>query len=290
MAEARIASLHIYPIKGCRGQDLSAAEVTETGLRWDREWMFVNDNGRFLTQRECAGMARVDVSVNEDELVLTSPGHAALHCNLRHDAGGEQRQVVIWKDTCPAVVSRTDTRSWLEKAAGVRGQLVRAVSTYDRVCDPYFTGPDKGRAFFADAYSMLIATTESLAALNERLPEPLPMNRFRPNIVIEGVEPFDEDRMVWVRSGAFEVKCVKPCTRCIVTTTDQRTGERMGEEPLRTLRAFRWLPSLKGVAFGMNAIVTGGAGSQLRIGQRMDIEWHPASEAPRWTFHSAGVG
>lgn len=285
---ARIASLHIYPIKGCRGLDRARSPVTATGLEWDRNWMFVNDAGRFLSQRECAGLALIDVALTGHELVLSAVGHPTLHCPL--DASGAARRVTIWRDTCLARDSGVDTREWLERVTGVRGQLVRGIAGESRTSDAAFTGSDRGQAFFADAYALLIVSTASLAVLNARLPTPLPMNRFRPNIVIDGVEGFDEDRMTWLRAGSIALKCVKPCTRCIVTTTDQRTGGRSGSEPLRTLRTFRWLRALKGVAFGMNAIVTAGAGAELAVGERLDIEWHDhAINGARWKIGGAGA-
>lgn len=284
MTELRIAALHVYPVKGCRGLDLARATVTATGLQWDRNWMFVDDNGRFLSQRECPGLALIDARVGAGELALSAAGHPELRCPIEDD--GEQRQVTIWRDTCVAQVSRVDTRAWLARIAGVSGQLVRGVAGNERRCDPTFTGTDTGQAFFPDAYSLLLANPASLAALNRRLPEALPMNRFRPNIVVEGLEAFAEDDLAWLRGEAVAFKCVKPCLRCIVTTTDQRTGERRGEEPLRALRRFRWLPALKGVAFGMNAIVTSGAGAQLGVGDRLEVQWHPPSAPPRWTFRA----
>lgn len=285
---ARITSLHVYPIKGCRGLDRSRSVLTATGLEWDRNWMFVNDGGRFLSQRECARLALIDVAMTESELVLSAAGQASLHCPL--EAGGATRRVVIWRDNCLARETGVDTRDWLERVTGVRGQLVRGIAEEARTSDVTFTGNDRGRAFFSDAYALLVVNTASLAALNARLPAPLPMNRFRPNIVIDGVGAFEEDRMTWLRTGAIALKCVKPCTRCIVTTTDQRTGERGGSEPLRTLRAFRWLPALKGVAFGMNAIVTAGVGAELAVGERLDIEWHDfATHGARWKIGAAGA-
>lgn len=285
---ARIVSLHVYPVKGCRALDRSRSVLTVTGLEWDRNWMFVNDAGRFLSQRECAGLALIDVAMTERELVFSAAGHPDLRCPLA--AAGATRRVVIWRDNCLARESGVDTRDWLERVAGVRGQLVRGLAGETRTSDPVFTGSDRGQTFFPDAYALLVANTASLAALNARLPAPLPMNRFRPNIVIDGVEAFDEDRMLWLRAGAIALKCVKPCTRCIVTTTDQRTGERDGNEPLRALRQFRWVPALKGVAFGMNAIVTAGAGDELAVGGRLDIEWHDASgDGARWPMGAAGV-
>lgn len=285
---ARINSLHVYPIKGCRALDRSRSALTATGLEWDRNWMFVNDAGRFLSQRECSRLALIDVAISDSELVLSAAGHLSLHCPLA--ASGATRRVVIWRDTCLARECGVDTRDWLERVTGVRGQLVRGIAGEARVSDPAFTGSDRGEAFFPDAYALLVVNSASLAALNARLPAPLPMNRFRPNIVIDGVEAFDEDRMTWLRAGPIALKCVKPCTRCIVTTTDQRTGERGSSEPLRTLRTFRWLPALKGVAFGMNAIVTAGAGAEVAVGERLDIEWHDAAiNGARWKMGAAGA-
>jgi MOSC domain-containing protein len=285
---ARIVSLHVYPVKGCRALDRARSVVTRTGLVWDRNWMFVNDAGRFLSQRECAGLALIDVHVTESELVLSAAGHPSLRCPLA--ASGATRRVVIWRDTCLARETGVDTREWLARVTGTRGQLVQGIHGEARISDPVFTGTDRGEAFFPDAYALLVISTASLAALNARLPSPLPMNRFRPNIVIDDVDSFDEDRMTWLRARSIALKCVKPCTRCIVTTTDQRTGERSSGEPLRTLRRFRWIPSLKGVAFGMNAIVTAGTGEELAVGDRLQIEWHDhANDGARWKMGSAGA-
>jgi uncharacterized protein len=279
----RIVSLHVYPIKGCRAVDLASSRVLATGLQFDRRWMFVDDDGRFLSQRECAGLALVDVEVAPDELTLRAAGHAPLRCPTGER--GLTRRVTIWKDQCLARVNEVDTRDWLERVTGVRGQLVGGIEGEARVCDPAFTGPDPGRAFFPDAYSLLLTNPASLAALNQRLDEPLPMNRFRPNIVIEGLEPFAEDRVTWLHGGDLALKCVKPCTRCIVTTTDQRTGERRGEEPLRELRRFRFVPALKGVAFGMNAIVSAGMDTRIAVGDRLSVTWQSQE---RWTVRAAG--
>jgi uncharacterized protein len=284
----RIASLHVYPIKGCRGVDLARSELGVTGLKWDRNWMFVTDGGKFLTQRELPRLALIEVAVTGSELVISTAGHPSLHCPLEDD--GPVREVTVWRDTCAARASSVDTRDWLEQVAGVRGQLVRGMSGHEREADPGFTGSDRGRTYFADAYSLLVTNAASLAALNTRLPEPLPMNRFRPNIVLEGLQAFDEDRMAWLRTAQVALKCVKPCTRCIVTTTDQRSGERRSDEPLRTLRRFRWVPKLKGVAFGMNAIVVSGAGTELAVGDRLGIGWHDArAYGERWTFVGSGA-
>ncbi len=279
----RIVSLHVYPIKGCRAVDLASSRVLVTGLEHDRRWMFVDDASRFLSQRECAGLARIDVELEPGQITLRAAGHAPLRCPV--GKGEVTRRVTIWKDQCLARVNPVDTRDWLERVAGVRGQLVEGIDGEARVCDPAFTGPDPGRAFFPDAYSLLVTNPASLAALNQRLDQPLPMNRFRPNIVIEGAGAFAEDRMTWLHAEKLALKCVKPCTRCIVTTTDQSTGERRGEEPLRALRQFRFVPALKSVAFGMNAIVTAGVDTRLTVGDRFAVTWQSQE---RWAIRAAG--
>jgi uncharacterized protein YcbX len=276
-ALARVAALHVYPVKGCRGLALASSRLTVTGLEWDRNWMFVTDEGRFLSQREAPDLARIDARVVDGALQLDAEGHASLRCPL--EDGGAEVRVSVWRDACIAHASRIDTRTWLEQVTGRRGQLVRGAPGHARVSDPGFTGTDRGAVFFADAYALLVTNPASLADLNARLDEPLPMARFRPNVVLEGLEAFGEDDVTWLRGAGVALKCVKACTRCIVTTTDQVTGERRGAEPLRTLRTYRWLPDLQGVAFGVNAIVVEGAGRELRVGDEFSIERRRAAPA-----------
>ena len=141
---------------------------------------------------------------------------------------------------------------------------------------PEWTQGVEGLSKFSDAFAWLILSEASLVELNSRLPSPLPMNRFRPNIVLGGVGAFDEDRVHEFIANDVRLRAVKPCTRCIVTTTDQRTGERDGEEPLRTLRQFRFDRQLKGVTFGQNLILIAGSGQELRVGQPLALDWKPA--------------
>jgi uncharacterized protein YcbX len=274
-ATARITALRVYPVKGCRGIDLQNALLTERGFEWDRHWMFVDERGRFFTQRELPGLARIDAIVEGSVLRLEASGHPPLLCPV--DEHGAEVRVTVWSDTCLARANRVDTRAWLRAVTGTPGQLVRAIPEHARVSNSTYTGPRRAEYFFADAFALLLANEASLAELNRRLEEPLPMGRFRPNIVVSGLEAFAEDRIDAFRAGAIELKCVKPCTRCIVTTTDQQSGERRGNEPLRTLRSFRWSPALKGVAFGVNAIVIAGAG--LRLAVKADLTIVPRAAA-----------
>lgn len=278
VSRARISALHTYPVKGCRGLTHSAQRLTHTGLVWDRHWMFVSDAGRFFTQREIPGLARIDAVVADDALILSSDGHPELRCPIH--AEGARREVTVWRDRCVAQVSDVDTREWLESVTGTRGQLVRSLPGDERISSKEFTGEVRAPFRFADAFALLVTSEGSLDDLNSRLDRPLPMARFRPNLVLDGLEPFAEDDIDRIRVGNIELRCVKPCLRCIVTTTDQTTGQRHGEEPLRALKGYRWL-SIGGVAFGMNAIVLKGDGESLRAGDHAEIEWRdPAAPRP----------
>ncbi len=279
-AAVEITALHSYPVKSCRGLSHDASVLRATGFEWDRHWMFVTDADRFITQRECGGLARVEANVTGDSLILRAAGSPELRCPL--EARGAPRRVRIWNDECDAHAVGVDTRDWLQAAAGIRGQLVRLTPGQERVSLARFTGDDESRYYFADAFALLITSETSLADLNERLPQPIPMARFRPNIVVRGLEPYAEDDIERLVIGEVELRCVKPCIRCITTTTDQQTGERAGDEPLRTLRDYRRLASLGGVAFGMNAIIVRGAGTRLAVGDRGVVSWRTPGAARPW--------
>ena len=126
---------------------------------------------------------------------------------------------------------------------------------------------------FSDGFPLLVISEASLEDLNSRLPEPLPMNRFRPNIVLAGIEPYDEDRIADLHADGIRLRISKPCTRCSITTTDQMRGVVAGDEPLRTLKTYRWSKELRGMMFGQNTLVVSGAGRELHVGQIFDIEW-----------------
>ncbi len=278
--QVEITSLHTYPVKSCRGVDHTASVIRATGLEWDRHWMFVTDAGRFVTQRECGALARVEPSLANGTLTLRAAGHPELRCPIE-DTRPPVR-VRIWKDECTACPAGLDTRDWLEAVAGIRAQLVRLPPGHERLSDRKFTADVEARYYFADAYALLITNEASLADLNGRLPRRLPMARFRPSIVLSGLAPYAEDDIDRLMIGSVELKLVKPCTRCITTTTDQTTGARDGEEPLRTLRSYRRIASLAGVAFGMNAIVVRGDGERLAVGDRGEVLWRAPGAARPW--------
>jgi uncharacterized protein YcbX len=241
--------------------------------------MFVAASGRFFTQREIPGLARIEAVVAEDVLFLRADGYPELRCPIH--AEGARREVVVWSDRCLAQVSSVDTRAWLESVTGTRGQLVRSLPGDERISSKKFTGELRAPFRFADAFALLVTSEGSLDDLNSRLERPLPMARFRPNVVLAGLEPFAEDDIDRIRIGNVELRCVKPCLRCVVTTTDQTTGKRDGAEPLRALKKYRW-HSMGGVAFGVNAIVLKGDGQSLRVGDHVEIEWRDPGAPQPW--------
>jgi hypothetical protein len=227
-----VRGLFVYPVKGCRGISLERAQVEERGFAHDRRWMFVNEVDLFVTQRTAPGLARVDVSIDEvaGTLRLSTDGHDPLELPLEPRDG--QRRTVRVGSTTTLVFMPDRTRRSVSPTYGRAGDVVS----------------------FADAFPLLLTTTASLDDLNSRLARPLPMDRFRPNVVVDGVPPWSEDTWRHLTVGRLGVRIVKGCDRCVVTTTDQRTGER-GVEPLRALAKFREREHK--VYFGMNGIPDG---------------------------------
>jgi uncharacterized protein YcbX len=262
-----VAALHVYPVKSCRGIERAAATVAEAGLEHDREWMVVTPDGRFLTQREEPRLALIETDVDARRLRLSCGSRGAVE--VPFDLRGAAREVVVWRHHCVAHDQGKESARWLGEALGRPLRLVRFDPAHRRLSDPAFTGRTPGYSRFADAYALLVVSLASLADLNTRLPAPLPMNRFRPNLVLDGVEPYGEDAIRELRAGAITLRLVKACTRCTIPTTDQETAERDPAEPLRTLRGYRWDAQLRGVTFGQNAIVVQGAGETLRAGQAL---------------------
>ena len=260
---ATIASLFIYPVKSCRGLALPAAKLTERGFARDREWMIVDSDGRFLSQREEPRLALIQTALLDGALELSEAG--ASRVAIAFDCAGPSRPVTIWHDTVPAIDQGDAAARWLSGLLGRELRLVRFDPAVHRLCNTVYAGQSGAHTGFADAYPVLVLSEASLADLNARLPSPLPVNRFRPNLLLSGMDAYEEDHLDELRTADIVLKLVKPCTRCQIPTIDQDTG-RIGVEPTRTLTAFRMNPGLGGVTFGMNAIVISGAGSSLAAG------------------------
>lgn len=270
---ARIASLHIYPVKSCRGIDVERARMTATGLEWDRRWMIVDRGGRFVTQRTHPHLTAIATAIVDGRLELTAAGHPGLCVDPGSD--GPAQPVKVWGDDCSGIDAGDEAAAWLARVLGNGFRLLRMNDQVPRLADPHYAGERAQPVSFTDGYPVLLTSMESLAELNGRLPSPIPMNRFRPNVVVEGVPAYAEDAMAGFRSGAVVLRGVKHCTRCINTTTDQFDGRRdAGSEPLKTLKTYRYDKVLRGVAFGQNCVIAEGVGEFLAVGAPLTIEAH----------------
>jgi uncharacterized protein len=245
----RLSAITLYPVKSTRGIPLQEWEVDEFGLQYDRRWMVVDQAGEFLTQRDYPRLALVTTAVLDGTLRLEAPGMAALEIPLDpHSA--VHTSVGVWNDRCVATWTGERPARWLSEYLGVPCSLVHMAQDTVRPADPAYA-PDGTRVSFADAFPFLIISEASLADLNRRLANPVPMNRFRPNLVIAGSEPYAEDTWDRLEINGLRLRIVKPCARCVVTTTDQTTAER-SREPLRTLARYRKVWGK--VMFGQNAV------------------------------------
>jgi uncharacterized protein len=260
---AVVQDLFVYPLKSARGIPRSTILLTATGFEWDRQWMAVDALGTFVSQRTHPKLAQVEPAIERDSLILTAPDLKPLRLPLA--PVGEAVSVKVWKDRCAGLDQGDEAAVWISRAVGDALRLVRQAPVLDRVADPKFAGPKPTPVSFTDGYPVLVCNQASLVDLNARMPEPIPMERFRPNIVLTGLSAFEEDRIETIQIGGITLHLVKPCTRCIITSTDQRTGER-STNPLPVLRTFRFDRALLGVAFGENAVVRGGVGLSIERG------------------------
>lgn len=260
-----VSSLTMYPIKSCAGISLERAPIGPRGIQGDRAFMLVNTSEEFLTQRELPRMALIQPQIIDNErLTVTAPCMPELSiipCDT-----GSRRQVVIWKDSCVAVDQGDEIADWFSSFLGIACRLVRMPEDTVRRVNPEYAVHEQDQVGFADGYPFLLISEASLADLNSRMPEPLPMNRFRPNIVVGGTLPYNEDTWRTIRIGEVTFHIVKPCARCEIPTTDQATAAR-GKEPLKTLATYRH--AAKGAMFGQNLIhVQQGV---IRVGDRVEV-------------------
>jgi uncharacterized protein len=248
----QLSAVQVYPIKSAAGIRAETWEVDDFGLRHDRRWMVIDRRGQFITQRNHPRLALVRPDIDGDTLRVTAPGMPALELPL-HPEPSVTTTAVVWNDACHAVWTGERPAAWFSEVLGTPCSLVHMPVDTVRPADPAFAPPGV-RVSFADAFPFLLISEESLEDLNTRLPTPLPMNRFRPNLVIRGDGPYVEDSLSAFRLGDIEFRMVKPCGRCVVTTTDQQTTEQ-GVEPLRTLATYRKVGGE--VMFGQNVVHLG---------------------------------
>lgn len=269
-----VSGLFIYPVKSLRGCAVSAVEIDPLGFVGDRRFLIVDSTGKFLTQRTVPRLALIDAQLSPGELTLSADGNGGISVPLASDPTVPLRSVSVWKseglqaEDCGAAVS-----SWLSGFVGFTCHLVRIGEKYSRANLKSAARPGDNVSF-ADACPFLIISEASLAHLNNRIlenhGEPIPMNRFRPNLVVDGCDAFAEDAWTRFRIGNVLFRSAGKSDRCIVTTTDQLTGER-GKEPLKTLATFRrGLTDPTAVYFGVNLIHETKRGT-IRISDRIEL-------------------
>jgi len=281
MSQLKITGLNIYPVKSMKGIALDQARLTATGLRHDRLWMVVRANGRFVTQRDIPQLALVHTSLNEDGVTLSMGGHGSIAVPFYLFDGGSI-ETEVWGDVCETVDQGEDISRWLTRALGSEDPL-RLVRM-----NPGFTRPqnhaeilgEETTTDFADAAPFLVANEASLDSLNSVLEsnalQSVPMNRFRPNIVVQGLEPFAEHELAGLAAERYQLKLRAPCERCVVTTIDQDTAEKDPQrQPFKTLATINPMPGKdKAPAFAQYATLAGGAGQWIELGDRIEAVSH----------------
>ncbi|MFM8360508.1 MAG: MOSC domain-containing protein [Verrucomicrobiota bacterium] len=271
-SDLRLSGLFLHPVKSGRALSVTHGRVDALGLEGDRRWMVVREDGRFLTQRQNPRLAALQAAPAGGHLELHHPGAGFLRVPLAEGAG-VRRAVTVWRDTVEAEDLGAAAAAWVTLALGEPARLVRFPDQGVRPVDPAHARPP-ARTAFSDGFPLLLVSEASREALNLRLVErgasPVPMSRFRPNLVVagRGLDPFAEDGWRRVRIGRLEFDVVKPCERCVVTTMDQEDGAIPEPgEPLATLAGFR-----RGdgpVIFGQNVIHRGHG--EIRVGQPVEV-------------------
>lgn len=276
-----VSALYVYPVKSCAGIAVDNFALERHGLQWDRHWMVIDAQGRFVSQREYPAMATLRTALTEDRLEL-SAAHATapLHLPLTAPEGLVRRKVTVWDDTMVALDEGDAAAQWFSDALGTPVRLVRFADDAERLASDRWTGETISPVQFADGFPLLVTSETSLDELNRRMiakgAPAIPMTRFRPNIVLRGIDSFEEDFIDTLSLGTDDepvLRLVKPCARCPITTIDQQTGTRdaaFPHEPLDTLTGWRSDPRVNGgLTFGQNAIVMPDTHARISVGDEV---------------------
>lgn len=260
---ATISELHHYPVKGCAGVRVPSGALGRAGLEHDRRFLVTDLAGTFRSQRRAPLLATIQPAVDDDHLTLSAPGAGTIHVPI--DTAASRRPITLFGSPYTGVDQGEEVATWLTGVLGEPSRLVLAPPEHHRVTD----GLTPGTSAYADSCPVHLLSLASLRELNARITahggQPVPMSRFRPNIVVDGWEPHEEDHVLRLTLGGVELAYAKPATRCVVTTVDQLSGDRLGPEPLRTLATYR--RTTGGVAFGAKyAVLHPG---HLAVGDRL---------------------
>lgn len=277
-----ISQLFIYPIKSCGGIEVSETQLTPTGLAMDREWMIVDQDGQFLTQRQCPHMVWISPSISDQTLTLSAPNVLPIRIPLNFR--GKPIEVTVWRDRLIADDMGDEVATWLDNYLAIpekQLRLVRFSPLSQRLSSAEWTQGLDAPNKFSDGFALLVVSQSALDEFNVRLKskgcDPVEMNRFRPNIVLEGSGPHDEDHFdtlsIHTIAGPIALKPVKPCPRCPIPNIDPYTA-LSSPEVGETLAEYRAVPLLNGaICFGMNSIVQAGAGLTMHTGQPFEADF-----------------
>jgi uncharacterized protein len=265
----QLSELWIYPIKSLGGISLTQAQVTDRGLEHDRRWLLVDENGTFLSQREHSILALFQPEMRTSGMIITYRKTGSfIEVPLHYTKDQALFTVTVWDDSIQAFEVDAVISAWFSQILGFSARLVYMPHDSHRKVDADYAISSSDVTSFSDAYPFLIIGQSSLDDLNTRLKNPITMNRFRPNFVFTGGEPYEEDTWIQFNIGTLLFYGVKPCGRCVMTTIDQEKGVVSGKEPLKTLAKYRM--SGNNVLFGQNLIATGVG--LLSIGDSITIQ------------------
>ncbi|QIL38360.1 MOSC domain-containing protein [Pedobacter sp. HDW13] len=251
MNKFSLSEIYVYPIKSLGGFRLKEAHLEDKGLKYDRRWMLVDEDGTFITQRKHFELALLQVSIADGKLTVAHKLTPELHISFGLDEdAGTAIPVSIWNDASTGLEVNAEVSEWFSAYLKFKVKLVKMPLAEKRFVDRDYASNDE-IVSFADGYPCLMIGQAALNGLNEKLQEPVLMDRFRPNFVFTGGEPHQEDQFKTFYIGDILFSAVKPCARCVLITIDQQTGEK-GQEPLRTLAGYRTLN--KKIMFGQNLI------------------------------------
>jgi len=281
-----VTQIILYPIKSCGGITLDKARIGARGLEagriGDRRWMLSDEAGQMITQRQNETLARVRIELLNDAIRVSADGLDPLVIDPAK-VSGERAPVILHRREVVGHRSPAAVDAWFSRFLGQKVSLLYQTDEDQRLCDPdYAVAPGEDKVGFADAFPYLISAQATLDKVNDLLAEPVPMNRFRPNIIVAGTGPDAEYGWKRLEMGEAELTIVKPCTRCVMTTIDQEQGVKTGKEPLATLGRAYFLKNaaIQGAIFGENAIAT--RQGTLVIGDEVRV----LEEKPRHVFRA----
>jgi uncharacterized protein len=267
----KIAELFVYPVKSCAGVRMDEVSIVPTGFEFDRNWMVIDESGTFVTQREHPKLALVKPEFANGGIILSGPGMEPLHVAANGSSGSTM--ISLFGEAHEALSISAEADTWFSTYLGGPFRLAKCDPRTLRKGGVQYPERDAAPTSFVDNYGILVISEASHAALNQKLPQAVPMNRFRPNIVVSGVDQHDEDYFTQARCGEVALRFVNPCFRCSLTSIDQNSGT-LGLEVLPVLSTYRYDDAAKGVKFGAYAAVSGGVGARLRVDTDLDVDWN----------------